>query len=72
MPKCSLSWYKSKSNRIMKDIRGLKQKDIAIELNESPQTIYYRVHNIYPKIMPDIVRILYLAGYEIREREEEV
>lgn len=71
MPKCSLTWYKSKSNRLLKDFRLLKQKDIATTINESQQTVSYRLRKVYPEVLPDIIRILDMAGYEIKEKEGE-
>lgn len=71
MPKSTLTWYKTKARRIMRDVRALKQRDIAREINESQQTISYRINNIYERELTDWVRILNLAGYEIVEREEE-
>lgn len=69
MPKSTLTWYKSKSNRILKDFRLLKQKDIAFEIGESQQTVSYRLRNVYPEVLPDLIRILNMAGYEIKEKE---
>lgn len=71
MPKSTLTWYKTKSNRILKDFKLLKQKDIAVEINESQQTVSYRLRNIYPEVLPDLIRILNMAGYEIVEKEGE-
>jgi len=70
MPKCSLTWYKSKSKRIMRDVKALKRQDIATEINESHQTISYRIKNVYPDQLDDWVRILNMAGYEIVEKGE--
>lgn len=70
MPKSTLTWYKTKTKRIMRDVRALKQKDIAHEINESQQVISYRINNVYERELTDWIRILNLAGYEIREREE--
>lgn len=70
MPKSTLTWYKSKSNRLLKDFRLLKQKDIATAINESQQTVSYRIRKVYPEVLPDIIRILDLAGYEIVEKGE--
>lgn len=70
MPRCSLTWYKSKSNRLLKDFKLLKQKDIATTINESQQTVSYRLKNVYPVVLPDIIQILDMAGYEIREKGE--
>lgn len=69
MPKVNLIWYQSKLRRIMRDVKALKQKDIAQELNESQQTISYRINNVYEKELADWIQILNLAGYEIREKE---
>lgn len=69
MPKSTLTWYKSKTRRIMRDIKALKQKDIATEINESQQVVSYRIKNCYEKELSDWVRILDLAGYEIKEKE---
>ena len=70
MPKSTLTWYKSKAKRLMKDISLLKQKDIAAEINESPGTVSYRLRNVYPEYLEDLIRILKMAGYEIVEVEE--
>lgn len=70
MPKSTLTWYKSKANRLMRAIRGLKQKDIATEINESQATVSYRLKNVYPEYLEDLIRILKMAGYEIVEIEE--
>lgn len=71
MARSTLTWYKTKSNRILKDFRLLKQKDIATEINESQQTVSYRIRNVYPEVLPDLIRILNMAGYEIVEKEGE-
>lgn len=70
MPASKLTWYKTKTNRIMKAIRCVKQKDIAIAINESRATVSYRINNQYPVFLEDMIRILDMAGYEIREKEE--
>ena len=75
MPKCSLTAKKSQSKatakKVMVYIKALKQVDIARELNESPQKIFYRIHNVYPKLMPEMVMLLDMAGLEIVEKGEE-
>lgn len=71
MPKSTLTWYKSKAKRIMRNVRALKQKDIGLELNESQQTISYRIKNVYEKELSDWILILNMAGYEIVEKELE-
>ena len=70
MPRSTLTWYKTKSTRILKDFKLLKQKDIANMINESQQTVSYRLKNVYPAVLPDIIRILDMAGYEIKEKGE--
>lgn len=68
MPRSTLTWYKSKTNRILKDFRLLKQKDIAHEIGESQQVVSYRLKNVYPEVLSELVRILDMAGYEIVEK----
>lgn len=70
MPKSTLTWYKSRAKRIMRDVKALKRQDIATEIGESHQTISYRVKNVYAEQLEDWLRILKLAGYEIVESEE--
>lgn len=70
MPKCLLTWYKSEANQILKEVRKISQKDIAIEINESQQTVSYRLRNVYPEFLEDIIRILKLAGFEIVKKGE--
>lgn len=71
MPKSHLTWYISKTKEVMRAIRGLKQKDIADTICESPQVISYRLKNVYEKELEDFILILDLAGYEIKKKEEE-
>lgn len=71
MPKSTLTWYKTRARRIFRDVKALKQKEIAILLNESSQVISYRIKNVYEKELSDWIQILDLAGYEIKEKEEE-
>lgn len=71
MPKSTLTWYKSKARRIVKDLRLVKQSVIATELNESQQVISYRMRNVYQKQFEDTLRLLALAGYEVVESEVE-
>lgn len=71
MPKSTLTWYKTKAKRIMRDVRALKQKDIGAEINESQQVVSYRLKNTYEHDLCDWIRILNMAGYEITEREEQ-
>lgn len=70
MPKSTLTWYKSKAKRILNDIRCVKHTALATALNESPQVISYRLKNVYPEVFEDVIRLLDLAGYEIKEKEE--
>lgn len=70
MPKSTLTWYKWKSKRIMRDVRALKGKEIAKAINESQQIVSYRILHMYEDQLNDWLRILDLAGYEIREKEE--
>lgn len=70
MATSTLTWYKSQTKKIMKGLNSVKQKQIATELNESPQTINYRMHNVYPGMFEDALRLLALAGYEVVEKEE--
>lgn len=72
MPKCKLTWYKSKANKILKVVKRIPQAEIAAEINESQQTVSYRFKNIYPEFLEDWVRILDLAGLEIVRKEEDI
>lgn len=70
MSKSNLTWYKSKARKIMRNVRALKQTEIAETLSESRQVISYRMKNVYERELSDWVQILDLAGYEITEKEE--
>ena len=69
MPKCSLAWYKNQSNDLLKEMKRYKQRELGDCINESQQTICYRLQKIYPKVLPDLIRILDLMGYEIKRKE---
>ena len=70
MPKSTLTWYKSQANKIMKDLRKVKQKDIATELNKSPQLVNQNLKEYYPRMIEDVLRMLALAEYEVVKKEE--
>lgn len=63
------TWYQKQTRRIMLAIADVKQADIAHEINQSQQTVSYRINKVYPQVIEDLVRILELAGYEIKEKE---
>lgn len=48
-----------------------KQKIIADELGISTQMVSYNMKRVYPEQLQDTIKLLGLAGYEIREREVE-
>ncbi|MBQ0089300.1 MAG: hypothetical protein KBT27_08205 [Prevotellaceae bacterium] len=67
----NLVWYQPKVRRILKDIKGLKQVDIARELGLTRSAINKAMsRNKYEKDLIEMIQILNLAGYEIREKEE--
>lgn len=70
MPKSTLTWYRTKTNRILKDLRLLKQKDIANELGITQQAVSNRIKVVYPRELSEIIRVLDMAGYEITEKGE--
>ena len=45
-----------------------RQKDVAEALGESPQLIHYRLKEVYPKQIAELITLLDLAGYEIKEK----
>ncbi len=50
-------------------IRNLpKQVEVAKALNETPQVICHRIHKVYPKEIADLLILLDLAGYEVKEK----
>lgn len=71
MARSSLTWYKTKSNKLMKLLRAEKQQDVANLLNEkSRQVISYRMREVYPEQLEDWLRLLDLIGYEVKEKDE--
>ena len=47
-----------------------KKTQVAAELGISRQAYGYRFLNVYPKTFPEFIKMLDLAGYEIREKGE--
>lgn len=70
MARSKLLWYRTQAKALMYDINELSQVDIAHEINESRQTVSYRLKNVYPETLEDLIRILNLAGYEIVSKGE--
>lgn len=67
MAKVILTKESRMADRIIKCLP--KQVTVAKALGESPQLISYRMKNIYPKQISELITLLDLAGYEIREKE---
>ena len=70
MPKSNLNWQRNKARRIMKDLLLVRQKDIALEIGVNQPTVSHHLNGNWPKEIEKWIRLLDLAGYEIREKEE--
>lgn len=46
-----------------------KQVTVAEALGESPQVISHRIRKVYPQQISELIVLLDLAGYEIKEKE---
>ena len=72
MPSINLTWYAPKVRRIMRDVRALKQTQIAEIEGVTRQAISKKMQNTtYNKELTNWIQILDLAGYEIVEKEGE-
>lgn len=72
MPAVNLTWYQPIVRRIYKDMRALKQKDIAKIEGVTRQAVSKKfITGTYKDEITNLVQILDLAGYEIREKEYE-
>lgn len=69
MSKSTLTWYKSKAKRIVKDLRLVKQKTIATTINLDQSTISRQINGSWQKELEKWLRLLDLAGYEVIEKE---
>lgn len=69
MPRSTLTWYISKANKLIKEIKQVPQNEMSILLNISQQTYSYRINHIYPDRLSELIRMLDAAGYEIKEKE---
>lgn len=47
-----------------------KKTQVAAELGISRQAYGYRFSEVYPRTFPEFIKMLDLAGYEIREKGE--
>ena len=47
-----------------------KKSQVASELGISRQAYGYRFSEVYPRTFPEFIKMLDLAGYEIREKGE--
>lgn len=70
MPKSNLNWQRNKARRIMKDLLLVRQKDIALEIGVNQPTVSHHLNGSWPKEIEKWIRLLDLAGYEIKEKEE--
>lgn len=65
---CSLTKHGALVRRIMNAVKALKQKDISDEVGRSQQDVSYRIRNVYPEIFEEMITILEMAGYEVKEK----
>lgn len=71
MPAVNLTWYAPKVRRIMKDVRALKQRQIAEIEGVTRQAVSIKLSGrTYENSLESWIQILDLAGYEIKEKEE--
>lgn len=68
MAKVILTEEARKADRILRCLP--KKTQVAAELGISRQAYGYRFLNVYPKTFPEFIKMLDLAGYEIREKGE--
>lgn len=71
MPKSTLTWYKSKAKKLIREFRLTPQRELAATVNVSQQVMSYRLKNVYPKALEDLIRLLDISGYEIVEKDAE-
>lgn len=71
MPRVNLTWYAPKVRRIYRDVKALKQKEIAEIENISQQAVSEGIlKGKYERSLTNWIRILDKAGYEIVEKGE--
>lgn len=71
MPPVNLTWYSAKVRRIYRDIKALKQKDIAQIESITQQAVSEGLRSgKYEKGLINWIQILDKAGYEIVEKGE--
>ena len=68
MAKVILTEEARKADRILRCLP--KKTQVAAELGISRQAYGYRFSEVYPRIFRDFIKMLDLAGYEIREKGE--
>jgi len=68
MAKVILNKNRRKAERI---IRCLPRNiEVAEALGNSQQKQLYRTEHVYPEVIAELITVLDLAGYEIREKDE--
>ena len=69
MARSYLTWYKTKTNQILKMLRLIPQRKLAEVLNISQPAVNYKINTQYPKLFAEFIQVLDVAGFEIREKE---
>lgn len=67
MPKVILTKEARMADRIIRCLP--RNKEVAAVNGISQQAQLYRTKNVYPKLLVEIIHVLDMAGYEIREKE---
>lgn len=66
MPKVILTKESRMADRIIRSLP--QQKEVAKKLNISQQLVSYRIKNVYPTELVELIKLLDLAGYEVTEK----
>lgn len=67
MAKIILSKERRQADRIVRSIP--QPVKVAERLNISRQLARYHINTLYPRILEELIIVLDMAGYEIREKE---
>lgn len=57
------------SRKILRNLKAIKQKDMATELNTNKSTMSYWINTYIPKWLPKFIKVIELGGYELVEKE---
>lgn len=71
MSKTTLNPHLNKARKVIRNLKAINQREIATELRITQPAVSYGIKNGYLADIEKVLILLDLAGYEVKEKEND-